>query len=344
MTRLGLWSRTNNSTQIYLNINRCVYNERLRRVCRSGKMAKKKKKTNSIWTVLPRTIRFLTGPGRTVSLALLLVGGFVGGAILGWHYLGQRVVKSDEYHVEAKSLEMTSLPGWIRTDIRQEVFRDLCLDGPLSILDADAMKRVSDAFAVHPWVAKVVKVSKHYPASIHVELKYRRPVCMVVAYDPPGLRAVDVEGVALPSDDFSVREAMKYPKLDGIDTIPLGPVGTPWGDDRVVGAALIASAFGDDWSRLGLDRISIGDTIRSGFHSETSFVLHTAGGTKIIWGSSPKTPAKTELSANDKIKRLKQYADGSGGLARFSTLDLTNLSKPTAGNRTATGPSDSKIK
>ena len=306
-------------------------------------MAKKKNKTNSIWTVLPRTIRFLAGPGRTVSLALLLVGGFIGGAFLAWQHLGPRVVDSAEYQVGANDLEMTPLPSWIRTDIRKEVFRDLCLDGPLSILDDDALKRVADAFAVHPWVAKVLKVSKHYPASIHVELKYRRPVCMVVAYDPPGLRAVDIEGVALPRDDFSVREAMKYPRLEGIDTIPLGPVGTPWGDDRVVGAALIAAAFGDDWGRLGLDRISIGDTIRTGFHSETSFVLHTSGGTKIIWGRSPKTPTKTELSADQKIKRLKQYANGYGGLARYSTLDLTDLSKPNNENRTATGPSDSKI-
>ena len=40
---------------------------------------------------------------------------------------------------------------------------------PLSILDDDLTGRIAAAFALHPWVAKVVRVTKHHPAGVDVE-------------------------------------------------------------------------------------------------------------------------------------------------------------------------------
>ena len=160
----------------------------------------------------------------------------------------------ETYIVARDNVAITPQPGWIHSDVRAEVFRGASLDGPLSILDDNLLERISNAFSLHPWVAKVVSVSRKPMARMAVELVYRRPVCMVEAPGEP--LPVDVEGRLLPSGDFSPVEKSSYLRLTGIDTVPMGPAGQPWGDGRVVGGAEIAAALGDAWRELKLDRIT----------------------------------------------------------------------------------------
>ena len=119
-------------------------------------------------------------------------------------------------------------------------------------MDDDLVERVAKAFAGHPWVAKVLSVAKRYPASVKVELAYRKPVCMVVV--PGGLVPVDEGGILLPrgEGDFSPLEATRYPRLEGIDHMPAAPVGSRWTDAKVIGGAEIAAAIGPAWGGLGL--------------------------------------------------------------------------------------------
>ena len=122
-------------------------------------------------------------------------------------------------------------------------------------MDDDLVERVAKAFAGHPWVAKVLSVAKRYPASVKVELAYRKPVCMVVV--PGGLVPVDEGGILLPrgEGDFSPLEATRYPRLEGIDHMPAAPVGSRWTDAKVIGGAEIAAAIGPAWGGLGLRSI-----------------------------------------------------------------------------------------
>ena len=113
------------------------------------------------------------------------------------------------------------------------------------VLDDNLPERVAHAFSLHPWVAKVGLVRRLSPARLEVELVYRRPVCMVEVREGP--LPVDGQGVLLPSDDFSPVEKEHYPRLTGIDTMPMGPVGQRWGDGRVVGGAELPP----HWARLG---------------------------------------------------------------------------------------------
>ena len=149
---------------------------------------------------------------------------------------------------------MTPLPPWIHTDLKAEVLRDASLDGPLSLLDKELTVRVAHAFALHPWVAKVQRVSKRSPAGVQVDLDYRRPVAMVEV-PGPALLPVDGEGVLLPTADFSPQDARQYPRIAEIKTSPLGPVGTRWGDTHVTGGARIAAALLDDWQALKLHQV-----------------------------------------------------------------------------------------
>jgi hypothetical protein len=204
--------------------------------------AKKQEKSSAGVAWLRSLTAWLFGAGRPLLISIVLFGLFGGGAYLAWQKHKTRILGSSEYCVGLEQIEITPLPGWIHSDIRADVFRGPRFDGPLSVMDNDLVDRVRDAFSQHPWVAKVSRVEKKYPASVKVELVYRLPVCVVKV--PGGVLAVDAEGVVLPSEDFTPGEAARYPQVIDVDRKPVGPAGRHWGDARVVGGAEIAAALG----------------------------------------------------------------------------------------------------
>lgn len=257
----------------------------------------------------------IRGPvGATLLLASVLVGGWY----VCWHVVGAGVLRSDRYVLRQEGLEITPPPEWIHTDIRAEVYRSLAFEGPLSIMDDHLAQRVADAFALHPWVAKVRRVTKQHPARVKVELDYRRPVCMVEV--PGGLLPVDAESAWLRSEDFSPIEASQYPRLSGLDSMPVGSVGTKWGDGRVVGGAELAAALSGAWSELQLARIVPSSRPQSGPHY--SYDLYTRGGTRILWGFAPGAAVAEDVPPAEKIERLRKYLAAHGTLDGPHQLDL----------------------
>lgn len=264
----------------------------------------------SVWAV---------GPGRSLLLGGLAIVLLAGAVTAMWREVGEQVLSSHDYIVAAEDLDIGELPPWIHSDITSQAFE--CLQtsgGRISIMDNDAVERVAKAFSLHPWVKRVVKVSKHHPAKIRVELEYRRPACMVVvkmADGSDGLCPVDTQGVYLPTADFSSVEARRYPWLTGFRTsAPAGGAGHHWGDERVVGAAEIAAAFQDDWTKLGLERIEPVTPERTAYQGVYDYLLFTRGGTKIIWGRPPGSELPSEAAAADKIAKLKEFAEVRGSL------------------------------
>lgn len=275
---------------------------------------------------LPKPIRFLWGPGRPLLVLGVLAAIFVGGWHLVWRRVRPQVLASEDYLVTPERVHVTPLPEWIHTDIRAEVFRNASLDGPLSIMDDNLTERISQAFSLHPWVAKVHRVSKHHPARVEVQLVFRRPVCMVEV--PGGLLPVDAQGVLLPAEDFSTVEAASYPRLAGVSSGPVGTVGEGWGDVRVIGGAEIAAAVFDAWEELGLWKIVPSGPLSSGATEEYTYTILTRGGTRIVWGRPPCTDVPGELSAAEKLARLRRYYAEHGSLeGRQGTkvLDLHGL-------------------
>ena len=236
------------------------------------------------------------------------------------------LLASGQYTVTLDKVAITPPPNWIHADIRTEVFRDASLDGPLGILDDNLPERVAHAFSLHPWVAKVGLVRRLSPARVEVELVYRRPVCMVEVREGP--LPVDGQGVLLPSDDFSPIEKSAYPRLTGIGTMPMGPVGQRWGDVRVVGGAEIAAVLGPTWQQLKLDRIVPLPAAAMAADDEPYYQLTTRGGTRIFWGLAPGGKGPQELPAAEKVARLVQYVADHGtleGRGGPQTLDIRLL-------------------
>ena len=166
---------------------------------------------------------------------------------------------------------------------------------------------------MHPWVAKVQRVSKRSPAGVEVELDYRRPVAMIVVAGPM-LLPVDGEGVLLPTADFSPQEAQHYPRIAEIKTSALGPVGTRWGDTHVTGGAQIAAALLEDWEALKLHQVvpAARQVDSLGVESDT-YELCTREGTRVDWGHPPGAEIANEAKAAKKIERLRSYAAQHGG-------------------------------
>lgn len=263
-----------------------------------------------------------SGPTRHVVAVLLVVAVFAGGVAALWWWLGDRVLASPDYRLTLSQIEIPPQPSWIRADIRAEVFSGH-LDGTLSIVDPELANRVASAFALHPWVAKVHAVRKHFPARVTVELEYRRPVCVVeqVVGEGVELRPVDVEGVVLPREEFSATALSQYPRLVNVRRSPVGPDGTCWGDPQVLGAAQIAAAFGDAWTSLGLDKI-VAIPVENGPAEACNYELFTRQRTRILWGRGPEQPLANEFAPVDKVKQLQAIAAEQGSLNSLEQIDV----------------------
>ncbi len=307
-----------------------------------GTKRKRSSTARPLW--LRRTISLLRGPAGPFVWAALLVVLLLAGWYLVWLRVGDRVLSSSDYMVGPQQVEITPPPEWIHADIRSDVFRTASLDGPLSVMDDQLTERVHRAFSLNPWVAKVVRVTKHPPARVKVELIYRRPACMVAA---PGdllpvdarsvLLPVDAQGVLLPygNDDFSAVEKSRYPLLVGVNTAPVGTVGECWGDARVVGGAEIAAALGEVWDQLNLQQIVPSAPLATGVAEEPTYTLVTRRGTRILWGRAPGTKVPGEMPAADKVARLKKYVgehgslEGAGGPQELDVYRLRVSARPT---------------
>lgn len=85
-----------------------------------------------------------------------------------------------EYRLETKKIQLKpALERPVPLDLIEQVRRQSELPHELSLLDPKLCKTVGDAFASHPWVARVISVRQSFPAEVVVELEFRRPVAMV---------------------------------------------------------------------------------------------------------------------------------------------------------------------
>jgi hypothetical protein len=279
------------------------------------------KKKAEARTVLP--------PAALISAAVAML--LVLGSYWTWRAMRPRVLDSPDYQLRLEQVEITPPPDWAPAELRAEAFRDPLLGGTLRITDEDLAERIYTAFARHPWVAKVRRVSVHYPARVQVDLDYRRPACMVDL--PGGPLPVDAEGYILPPGDFTPVEAARWPRLSGVERRPTLPPGQRWTDARVVGGAEIAAALSPHWAELKLLRImplAVGQT-RLG---EPEFALITRGGSRIRWGYAPGAGVIGEPPAAEKIARLRRYLadhdtfDGRDG--KPQELDIRKLPPATS--------------
>ncbi|MCG8583128.1 MAG: hypothetical protein MI757_00250 [Pirellulales bacterium] len=287
-----------------------------------------KKKTHSKGGLFGVVAGLVRAGGLRTMLVLMGSLVIVGGAYAAWRSVRAHVMGSPEYWLTAEDITITEPPKWIRVDIKSDVARDAGLNRKLTILDDDFAERVHQAFSLHPWVAKVTRVTKRYPASVEVDLVYREPVAMV-ELPGGGLLPIDESGIHLPIGDFASVEIPRYPRISNLETTPLTDTpGTEWGDDRVVRAAKIAAVLKPVWPQLNVTQIvPAGADAQNAANlaGTTLYELIGRDGTRILWGSPPGEELIGEVSAEEKTKSLLDYvwrsAEERGG-GRGSVFDL----------------------
>ena len=137
-------------------------------------------------------VGFLWRPhNRALVLTAIVVIAAIAASVYGWRRWGEPATHSSEYVVTGERISVTPQPTWIHANVKAEVLRSLT-GAKLELLDGQLVEKIAHAFALHPWVAKIIRVEKQYPARVNVELEYRRPV--LVVHDPPGLHAPQERG------------------------------------------------------------------------------------------------------------------------------------------------------
>jgi hypothetical protein len=263
--------------------------------------------------------RILLRPRVWAGLIFLLALGF------GAHFLWQRgaptIGRHPQYRLTAESIHITPPPAWIRSNIKDQVIRDAGLTS-LSVLDDGETftRRVKDAFEFHPWVSSVEKITRRLPASLDIELKYRRPIAAVESRDSGGVTylPIDERAIRLPEGDLTAAECRYLPRISGVTGRPL--VGDAWNDPRVVGGAKLAAALNDVWQKLRL--VEIIAILQSGPHDDSpvyAFEIITTGGMRVVWGAAPgQEPTSGESAFDQKRQRLLDYAAQHG---QFESID-----------------------
>jgi len=255
----------------------------------------------------------------SAGILAILIGGT---GIAVWRHVKGQVLSSSQYQVHREHITITPPPEWVLPDerhkdpadrIKAEVLAEVNRSGPFSLLDEDLTVRMAHAFLAHPWVARVDRVSKHYPSGVEVSIAYRVPVAMVEIHDGSGVLPVDEQGVLLPTRDFTAEIAERYPRIVEIYTMPSGPVGTRWGDAAVLGGAQIAAALASAWHDLKLAKIIPVERKPAKTGVEYTYAVITHSGTTVYWGRAPGTDLPGEVPAPEKIAQLKRYAAQNGG-------------------------------
>ncbi|WP_166824917.1 cell division protein FtsQ/DivIB [Thalassoroseus pseudoceratinae] len=236
------------------------------------------------------------------------------------------LTEQSEYKLRASKIDITPPPHWVPHDlVRQVVDAQGWEENEVSVLENDLAEEVAKAFGGHPWVSRVNEVRKRPPNVVEIDLSYRQPVGLVEIgqglYYP-----ISSDAVLLPPADFSRADFGRYPIVRGVESVPAGPAGTAWGDPTVVGAARLAEhlmrSHDHDrchWEAFGLTAVNCPDEpLPERTIDDVSFSLTTAQGSEILWGRAPGTGHPGELSAEQKIGRLRQYLADYGSFVHPS--------------------------
>ncbi len=281
---------------------------------------------------VPRPSRFwrmLTGLWRPIPLLMAAVALT---ALMFWPEIVRHLPdlrSRQEYQLAWADITVPPPGRWVPSDLIAQVQRKSGLPDPLPVLDDGLVEKLSIDFANHPWVAEVMSVSKDGPQSVRVQMRYRTPVLMVRT-KRGGLYPVDREGILLPPSDFKAADAERFPIATQVRSLPVGPAGTPWGDEAVVGAARLAVAIIDDqdrspaWETFGMAAISIlAPQQPAKSLEEVTLGLTTHAGSQVVWGRPPGADL-LEPTVEQKLLRLDKYLPkyGEEGWSKAVRLDV----------------------
>jgi hypothetical protein len=242
--------------------------------------------------------------------AMLFRMSLIAGACAFWPYVLQKLPSlgtRPEYRISFAEIQVIPAPtDPVPGNLVEQVADQSGMPRELSLLNESLTVEIAQAFRRHPWVSKVIRVRKSFPAAIVVELEYRKPV--VMAQVQGGRIPLDAHGVVLPTSDFSTRDTNRFPLIQNVDNKPKVRPGNIWNDPGILAATRLADLLGEHWKALKLEAISLSRVTGSATDSDDVILeLIGKGGSKIVWGRAPGSDHPGELEAMQKVRRLEKY-------------------------------------
>jgi len=254
-----------------------------------------------------RLARILYRPKLLLLLAMIVSGVVFAEQIQRWL---PDLKQQPRYQLRAENVTITPPPRWVPVDIVEQVLQNAGLSNRATLLDDDLVAVLAKSFERHAWVEDVSGVRLR-PDGISVELTYRTPIAMVQL--KRGLYPVDIAGTVLPPEDFSPTDAKRFPVIQNVKSPPHGAIGTRWGEIGVTAAAQLAEVLAAHWKEFNLVAIHVPDmTSATTTVEQMAFTLLTEGGSQIVWGRAPGSHHPGDLSASQKIRRMKDYQEKYG--------------------------------
>jgi len=282
-------------------------------------MAKTEKKETRAGRFFPLTGQFWAHTFFKILIAAL----FVAGGWMVFAMVRDRAVKLEDFRFSISSLDLTSKPAWVRGGIERQVKAIPSAGGTISLLDANATKKVASALLANPWIKDVKTVVRDFPNRVRAEVDLRDPAAYVLTR---GLfYLVDSDGVRLPGEYMNMKEAgLDLLMIVWVRTNP-PPAGKVWDDPAVVEGAKIAALLKRNADVVKAARITSIDTTNIGGRRtsrEPEIMLITSDHTQIFWGRGVNYSGATELAASRKIENLRAVLRQEKTLADKEYVDL----------------------
>ena len=152
------------------------------------------------------------GPGwhllKTAAKALLALA-LAFGVLVGIAWFGSKagteVAPLGRYTVAFADIETAAPPGRERIDFLNEVRYLGDLPETVQSVDPKLAQTLQAAFRKHPWVLEAGEVTVTKQGSIRVELVFREPALVVLIGQGSETRAIDRQGVLLPTNAPTVK-------------------------------------------------------------------------------------------------------------------------------------------
>jgi len=280
--------------------------------------AKNRRSNRDVWAGPRRVLLWLGGKLRTgaaamgVRGALLVALGVV--VVWGTYAATARVGRMPRFRVYPARIRAKA-PAWCAADLAAVRFPRQSY----SIFDPSLTREVAQAYIASPWVRAVVRVEKHFPNRLSVELELRRPAAFVRL--PGACHAVDGEAVYLPLDYHQWdHDGSPLPLVFGVRSGP--PVaGSRWADRRVTAAAALLRTLAADPAVLReIHVVDVANLEGDIDPLRSEILLYTRGRVRVNWGRPPDTGKFGEPPAAEKLARLRRCL--ARPLSRGANIDL----------------------
>lgn len=182
------------------------------------------------------------GPARRILVGLLTLVA-VAGLVWGIKQLGdgarRDIAPRDRYTIRFLDIECDSPPGLSHAPFLSEVRYHSAFPQTFQSIDPELTVKLTTAFAAHPWVAAVERVSVEPDGGVRVVLKFRVPaLALHLAGANSEMRVVDTTGVLLPITAATAG----LPELITPVLAPTTPSGQSWPDGVVKRAVELVGA------------------------------------------------------------------------------------------------------